>query len=61
MITKNDLELQFKQSTGLRKEHNSGKYQEWIENYLLEELNKELEIEEFFMENDLFADGGKNE
>lgn len=57
-ITKVDLELQFKQSTGLRKEHNPKKYEEWVENYLLEELNKEQEMDEF-MQNDFFVDGGE--
>lgn len=57
MITKVDLELQFKQSTGLSKEHNPSKYREWVENYLLEELNKETVDE--FMQNDFFVDGGE--
>jgi hypothetical protein len=57
MITKIDLELQFRQSTGLSKDHNPKKYEEWIENYLLEELNKEKE--EDFMQNDFFVDGGE--
>lgn len=58
MITKTDLELQFKQSTGLRREHNLKKYEEWIENYLLEELNKKDEMEEF-MQNDFLFEGGE--
>jgi len=57
MITKADLELQFKQSTGLRKEHNPRRYEEWVENYLLEELNKDAGTE--FMQNDFFVDGGE--
>lgn len=56
MITQRDLEMQFKSSTGFSKEYEPKKYQDWVENYLLDELNKEKDIEEFII-NDCFADG----
>lgn len=44
MITKNDLELQFKRATGFSKEHFPSEYREWVEEQLLEQLNKVQEL-----------------
>ena len=41
MITQRDLEMQFKDATGFSKEYEPKKYQDWVEDSLLEKLNQE--------------------